>query len=110
MTARDVWNDRPVTFVEFSIRDGRPVDEAFAVDAEQGSFQLLVLSMRYTETSQPVFATVDEIFALPFRHRATLARLAAKAGFVNGLRLTDPDAPTPPSNGHDTEAAAGPPH
>jgi hypothetical protein len=108
--SRDVWNERPVTFAEFSIRDGRPLDDAFAIDGEQGSYQLLVLSLRYADTGLPVFAAVDEIFALPFKHRATLGRLAAKAGFVNGLRLTDPDAQTPPGNGPDTEAAAGPPH
>jgi hypothetical protein len=112
MTARDVWDGRPVIFAEFSIREGRPVTQAFQRDGEQGSFALLVASMRWADSGEPVFADIDAIEVQPFRLRPTLARLSAKAAFVNGLRADDPDdeadAAPVAGNGHDAEVAARP--
>jgi hypothetical protein len=106
---RDIWNDRPVTFAEFTIAEGKQMLKAYARDQEEGMHHLLVLSLRYADTGEPVFKSVAEIEALPFRHNFTLGRLASKAGFLNGMR-SDPDAPTPAANGEDKETAAGPPH
>ena len=89
---RDTWNDRPVKIVDFSIKDGRVVIDAFARDAEEGSYALLVHALRYADDDSPVFASVDEVYGQPFRLRQRLAYLAGKAAFMNGLRDNDPDA------------------
>ena len=99
---RDIWNDRPVTFVDFTIREGKVMTEAFARDGEEGSFMLLVLSLRYAESNEPVFASIDEVYAQPFRMRERLGRLATKAAFAAGMTTIDPDAP-PKTNGHAVE-------
>jgi hypothetical protein len=110
MTARDVWDGKPVTFVEFSIRDGKPVTEAFARDGQEGSFMLLVASMRWADTGEPVFADLAAVEDVSFKLKPVLARLSTKAAYVNGLLTDDPDAPPPPGNGHDTQADASPSH
>ena len=109
MSERDTWDGRPVKFVEFSIRDGKPVNAAFAESAEQGSYMLLVLSMQWADTGQPVFASIEEIEVLPFRRRTALVRLSNKAAITNGMGLDDDDdALVRTTNGHDTSEAAGP--
>ena len=110
MSERDVWDGRPVTFAEFSIREGKTVNEAFAEGGERGSYALLVLSMRWADSDQPVFASIEEIEALPFRLRGTLVRLSAKAATVNGMGISadGDDALVRNANGHDTGEAAGP--
>ena len=108
---RDSWNGRPVKFVEFSIREGRPLVEAFARDSEEGSFVLLVQALRYADDDSPVFASVDEVMDLPFRHRERLAYLSGKCAYANGLRERDPDADVAAgaqANGH--AEGAGPSH
>jgi hypothetical protein len=92
MRDRDIWNGRPVTFAEFSIRDGAPVTEAFLRSGEEGSFMLLVAALRYADTGQAVFASVDEVYDQPFRLRERLSYFAGKCAFANGLRDVDPDA------------------
>ena len=37
MSTRDVWDGRPVTFAEFTIREGKAVNEAFAQGGEERS-------------------------------------------------------------------------
>jgi hypothetical protein len=109
MSERDIWDGLPVTFVEFTIREGKAVNAAFAESAEQGSYMLLVLSMQWAETSTPVFASVDEIEALPFRLRPALVRLSNKAATTNGMGVGDDDALVrKPANGHDASEATGP--
>lgn len=108
MSERDAWEGRPVTFAEFSIREGKAVNQAFAEGGEQGSYMLLVLSMRWADTDTPVFASVDEIEALPFRLRPVLVRLSNKAARTNGMGVDDDDALVRKTNGVDTGEAAGP--
>ena len=109
MSERDVWDGRPVTFAEFTIREGKAVNEAFAQGGEAGSYMLLVLSLRWADTGEPVFADVDVIEALPFRLRNTLVRLSAKAATANGMGISaDDDALVRNANGHDAGEAAGP--
>jgi hypothetical protein len=108
---RDSWKERAVTFAEFSIREGKAMLEAFERNGEEGSFALLVVSLRYTDTGEPVFASVDEILGQPFRFRERLSYLAGRCAFTNGLRATDPAADVAPqaqSNGHAEEEPAGP--
>jgi hypothetical protein len=110
---RDSWNGRPVKFVEFSIRDGRPLIEAFQRDSEEGSFALLVQALRYADDDSPVFASVDDIWAQPFRLRERLAYLSGKCAYVNGLRERDPDADVaegPQPNGQAEGESVGPSH
>jgi hypothetical protein len=106
---RDSWNERAVAFAEFSIRDGKAMLEAFERNGEEGSFALLVLSLRYADTGEEVFSTVDEIMNQPFRTRERLSYLAGRCAFTNGLRATDPAADLAP-NGHAGEEPAGPSH
>jgi hypothetical protein len=111
MINRDSWNGRPVTVIEFSIRDGKAVNEAFLRDGEEGSFALLVQALRYADDGTPVFSSVDDVYSQPFRLRSRLAYLAGRCAFVNGLREDDPDAEVSgeaQANGH--AEGAGPSH
>jgi hypothetical protein len=108
---RDGWNGRPVKIVEFSIRDGRAVTEAFGRDNEEGAFALLVHALRYADDDTPVFTSTDEVYDQPFRLRERISYLAGKCAFVNGLRANDPDAEVADDaqpNGHAEGAGAGP--
>jgi hypothetical protein len=110
---RDNWNGRPVRFDGFSIRDGRAVTEAFQRDAEEGSFMLLVQSLRYADDGAAVFGSVDEVMDQPFKMRERIAYLAGKCAFVNGLREQDPDADVAEGaqrNGHAEGESVGPSH
>ena len=107
MMDRNTWNDRPVTFIEFSIRQSKPIIDAFVRDGEEGSYLMLVAALRYTDSGEPVFSSVDQIYDLPFRHRDRLAYLAGRCAFVNGMRNVDPavaDAAGAQPNGHADEA------
>jgi hypothetical protein len=113
MMNRESWNGRPVKYVEFSIRTGRGVTEAFRRDGEEGAFALLVQSLRYADDDQPVFASVEEVMDQPFRLRERIADLASKCAVVNGLRQDDPGAEVSTDaqlNGHAEGASAGPSH
>ncbi len=111
MTARDVWDGRPVTFGALSILEGDPIMDAFARgDGKAARYALLVAALRWADTGDAVFTSVDQIHAQPLRCWLVLMRLAAKAMFANGLTDDDPDAPpVAHANGHD-EAATGPSH
>jgi hypothetical protein len=118
--ARDIWDGKPVTFVEFSIRDGDWVGQGFDVSNTEGSYRLLSLAMRWAETGTRVFPDAEDIWALPYRHRVAISRLAAKAAYANGMLADDPDAIQPGdaivadgaevrlANGHDATEAAAP--
>lgn len=83
------WNGRPVTLIEFSIRDGREVRDAYKVDGEHGMYAVLLKSARYADDSSPVFASVDDIESQPFRLQQRVMRLAARALDVNGFKDND---------------------
>jgi hypothetical protein len=108
---RDIWEDRPVTFGEFSIKDGKAVRASFVRDSEEGTHMLVVASMRWADSNELVFKSLDELEALPFRHRDRLARLANKAARANGMNVRDPDAPEL-TNGAavNAEVTTGPSH
>jgi hypothetical protein len=105
------WNDRPVKFVEFSLAAGDQVVEAYAQSSRHGGRMVALHGLRYADTDEPVFKSIEEIEALPFRHFQRITYLAARAAFVNGFG-SDPDADAELSaaaqpNGH---AAPGPSH
>jgi hypothetical protein len=105
MMNRKEWNGRAVTFGDFDIKQGRAVREAFREDGEAGSYVALAYSMRYADTSEPVFQTVDDVWALPFRLQQRLIYLAGEALAANGM-LPEPAEGEGKPNGHDAEAAA----
>ena len=113
MIDRSQWNGRPVRFDDFNLRTGRLVTDAFARDAQEGTFEMLVHSLRYADDGMPVFGSVDEVMEQPFRLRERLAFLSAKCAFANGLRPDDPDAEVADDarpNGHAEGEATGPSH
>jgi DNA-binding NtrC family response regulator len=83
MTSRLQWEGRDVTFIEINMAAGREVLAAAAIDGERGFFMGLVKACRYADTGDPVFKSVDEIDAMPFRLRARLMRLATEAHEAN---------------------------
>jgi hypothetical protein len=107
---RDVWNDRPVTFADFTVREGEVLGPAFEVSAQEGSYMLLALSLRYTDTNELVFKDGEDVWSQPFRLRPALARLSAKAAFYHGLVSTDPDAPVVTNGSGTAPEAPGPSH
>ena len=113
MIDRGQWNGRRVTFADFNLKTGRLVTDAFQRDAQEGTFAMIVHSLRYADDGTPVFNSVDEVFEQPFRMRERLAYLAAKCAFQNALRPDDPDAEVAddaPPNGHAEGESVGPSH
>jgi hypothetical protein len=108
---RDVWEGRPVTFAKITLEEGDAVFDTLLVNKFKGSRLLMALSMRYIDTNELVFSSPDEAHRLPLETFSTVARLAGKASYVNGLREDNPDAPpSVAGNGHDLEVPAGPSH
>jgi hypothetical protein len=85
------WNGRAVTLVEFSIREGRDVRAAYQKDGETGMWSVLVKSARYADDDTPLFASVDEVEAQPFRLHQRLMRIAARALDLNGFMIEGQD-------------------
>ena len=113
MIDREQWNGRKVTFEDFNLKTGRLVTDAFQRDAEEGTWTMLVHSLRYADDGTPVFSSVDEVVDQPFRLRQRLGCLAAKCAFQNALRQDDPDAVVAEDaqpNGHAEGEAASPSH
>jgi hypothetical protein len=102
MSERDTWDGRPVTFANLSILEGDPIMDAFGRgDGKAARYALLVASVRWADTGDAVFTSVEQIHAQPLRAWVALMRLAAKAMFANGLTDDDPDAPRAAlTNGH----------
>jgi uncharacterized ferredoxin-like protein len=108
MSSRDEWAGRAVVCSEFDIKRGRIVRAAFREgDGETGSYACLVASLRYADTNELVFQSVDEVEAQPFRLQQRILYLAGQAARVNGM--LDDDAPATGSPNGSAEAA-GPSH
>ena len=108
MSARDVWEGRPVSFRKLTVREGEPfIDIIAAGDARAGRYGLLVASMEWTDTKELVFGSLEDIYTQPLNHWLVLQRLSGKAAYENGLQDVDPDDVPPRSagNGHDASAA-----
>ena len=102
MIDRARWNDRAVVFDEFNQLVGDEIMAAFGESARKGGRLLLVHGMRYADTNEPVFASLAEVEALPFRHFERLNYLSARVAHLNGMSANDPDRPPPDAkpNGH----------
>lgn len=109
MIDRARWNDRAVTFAEFSVGEGDAILDAFAESGRKGSRLMLVHSLRYADTGEPVFSSVADVEAVPFRHTERLTYLSARCSHLNGFG-PDPDVELPGAqpNGHDTAPPPGP--
>ena len=105
---RNQWEGRPVRFAEFTIKEGREVREAFRTNGEAGSYACLVKSLRYADTDEAVFASLDEVEAQPMRLQQRVLYLASEALKANGMLDADDAAPNGQANGHAENA--GPPH
>jgi len=79
------WNDREVYVKEFTIKEMKPVREAFAADNENGMWYVLSLTVRYKDDDTQVFPSVDDVLALPAKYILRLTRLAQEAMKVNGI-------------------------
>jgi hypothetical protein len=85
------WNGREVVFGEYDLRVGKAVREAFAESGEQGSYACLAASLRYADSGELVFASVDDVWAQPARLQGRVLRLAGEAAKLNGM-VDDADA------------------
>jgi hypothetical protein len=54
-----------------------------------------MLALRYADTDEPVFSSVDEVLAQPFRLQQRLMRLAAECVTVNGMEGETDESPPP---------------
>src|SRR4051812_42407950 len=84
------WNDRDVVFVEIDIDKGEKVMEAAQGPDRNAAFYLtLVHSARYADDGAPVFNTVAEVRAQPFRLIQRVRHLAALATDRNRVEQID---------------------
>jgi hypothetical protein len=86
------WNGREVIFTEFNIAAGREMRKAFAEDTERGTYVALIKSARYADDGSPVFQSIEEIEAQPFRLQQRIMLMAVEASKVNSPE-EDPDVP-----------------
>lgn len=93
------WNGRPVVFGDFNIRQGREVREAWAADGERGSYLCLALSLRYADSNELVFQSVDDVLDQPFKLQQRVIRLAGEAARANGLIDDEPKTGSGKPNG-----------
>ena len=93
------WNGRDVEFIEFDIATGEQVlDAAASADhaiRSRAVYIALVHSARYVDDGTPVFASIAEVRALPFRLFQRVQRLASAAAEKNQMQAEDPDSPLP---------------
>ena len=110
MIDREQWNGRTVTFADFNLKTGRLVTDAFQRDAQEGTFAMLVHSLRYADDGTPVFSSVDEVFEQPFRHaRAAGLPRRPSARSRTALRADDPDAEVATTRSRTATPRARPP-
>ena len=111
MSERMQWNGRDVELIEFDIDVGEELMELAKLattEAEQKNvlyFQL-VHSARYADDHSPVFASVADVRAQPFRLYSRLQRMALAASDLNRLEVVDADAGTFPDTATDAVASA----
>jgi len=104
MSEKPQWNGRDVEFVEFDIEVGEAIMEAAqGSDRKAVFFLTLVHSARYVDDGKPVFASLAEVRAQPFRliqriqHLASLATDRNRVEKVDGIE--DPDVPLDAARG-----------
>lgn len=91
------WDGRAIRFDDFDIATGEAViDAAAAGERHRALYLTLVASARYADDGRPVFASVEELRALPFRllqRVQRLAGLAAEHNKIGGDDMEDAAAP-----------------
>lgn len=87
------WNGRDVEFIEFDIEAGEAVMEAASSqDSKAAMYLTLVHSARYVDDGAPVFSSVAEVRAQPFRLIQRIQRMAALATTRNRIEADDIEA------------------
>lgn len=93
------WNDRDVKFREISIGEGEAVLDAYSKgDTRHGLYLLILESARYADDGAPVFASLDEITAQPFRLQQRLivmGQRASEANRIEDVELDEDGSPKP---------------
>jgi hypothetical protein len=104
MSDKPQWNNRDVEFIEFDIEAGEAImDAAQGTDRKAAFYLTLVHSARYADDGKPVFASLAEVRAQPFRliqriqHLASLATQRNRVEQVDGIE--DPDIPLDAARG-----------
>lgn len=96
------WDGRDVEFVEYDIAVGEAVVAAATAAADlphgdpaknRAMYIALVASIRYADDGAPVFASVDEARAQPFRLIQRLQRLGMMAVDRNKIEEVEDDSP-----------------
>lgn len=93
------WDGRPVVFADLSIRQGDEVLAVCAEDGRRGTYACLVATLRYADTNEPVFRSIDELLdGQPFRLKKHATELARDAFLHNGMLGDQPtlDGEEPP--------------
>jgi hypothetical protein len=107
MSTQPEWDGRAVKFVDFDIATGEALlAAATSGDTMRAMYLALIASARYADDDKPVFASVDEVRALPFRLLNRIRRLASLATEQNQLGKTDEDDGPLPEAGASVPAPA----
>jgi hypothetical protein len=85
------FNGREVEIKEFTIRELKPMREAFEADQENGMWYVLVCSAHYADDGSKVFENVEAILDQPAKKSLLISAMANKAMEANGIgSKTDP--------------------
>lgn len=79
------FNGREVEIKEFTIRELRPMREAFEADQENGMWFILVCSAHYADDGTKVFENVDAVLDQPAKRSLLLSSMANEAMEINGI-------------------------
>jgi len=104
MSDKPQWNGRDVEFIEFDIEAGEQIMAAAQSEDRKAAFYLtLVLSARYVDDGTPVFASLADLRAQPFRLIQRVQYLAGLATQRNRVQevdgIEDPDVPLDAARG-----------
>lgn len=102
------WDGRDVKFVDFDIATGEAViAKAMAGEHTHAMYLTVVASARFVDDDTPVFASVEDLRALPFRLLVRVRMLASLAADQNGLGAKpDDDEDADPLDGAGASVSA----
>lgn len=90
--SREQWDGRDVEFREFDIEKGEEIMAAASgTDRAAAMYLTLIHSMRYADDGTPVFTSLAEVRAQPFRLVQRIQRLAALATAANKIEGMEDD-------------------
>jgi hypothetical protein len=90
------WEGREVEAIDFDIATGEGIiDAAMRGEQKTAMYLTAIAGTRYVDDGKPVFASLEELRALPFRLLQRVRQLSALAAGKNGL-TEKPDETTGP--------------